>query len=143
MSVVLGFHIIGAAMWMVGAMILCRILRLFLDPAAATPALHSLVRAIFFGFVVAGMAISLTSGMLQLLSYRGPDSLVIYMRQGWFHAKLTLVFLGLIATAILWSSVNKLQHGGVVTRGRLVFLHSIFGSVLLTVVMLTMVRLGF
>lgn len=130
-------------MWMIGAMALCRILRLFLDPGSVTPALHSLVKAIFFGFVLAGMAISLTSGMLQLLSYRGPDSLVLYMQQGWFHAKLTFVIVGLIATALLWSSINKLQHGGIITRGRLVFLHAVFGTVLLVVVLVTLVGRGY
>ena len=143
MSFVLALHVVGAAMWLIGAMILTRLLRVYLDPSANSAALNATVRVIFFGFVVAGLAISLTSGMLQLLSYRGPDSLVIYMKQGWFHAKLTFVVLMLIVTAVVWQSVNQVTRGQAVARSKLTLLHILCGTSLLAIVTLTLVGRGY
>ena len=143
MSFVLAFHVVGAAMWLIGAMIVTRLLKIYLEPNAASTALTSAIRIIFFGFVVAGLALSLCSGMLQLLSYRGADSLVIYMKQGWFHAKLTLVLVMLIVTAVIWQGVNKIARGEVVSRARLTLLHILCGTSLLAIVTLTLVGRGY
>ena len=143
MNVVLALHVVGGAMWLVGAMILTRIMKMYLEPNAASAALDSLVKVVFIGFVVAGLAISLTSGMLQLLSYRGDDSLVIYMKQGWFHAKLTFVVLMLVVTALIWSSVKSVTSGQVVSRARLTLLHVLCGISLLAIVTLTLVGRGY
>lgn len=143
MSVVLALHVVGGAMWLVGAMILTRVMKMYLEPNAASPALDSMVKVVFFGFVVAGLAISVTSGMLQLLSYRGADSLVIYMKQAWFHTKLTFVVLMLAVTVVIWESVKRVTRGEAVSRGRLTLLHVLSGTSLIAIVVLTLVGRGY
>lgn len=133
MQYALTFHIIGLAMWLPGLMVVTGILRYFVKCEGAVPkAGRDLSRRYWFALVLPGFALSVLSGLHQLFA----TGVGIYMKQGWFHGKLTLIVLLLVVTAGVGMTLREESPPSV---KKLTVLHSISGSLLLFIVALTMI----
>ena len=139
MLVSLSLHLIGLVMWFGGMLILTRALHLathneVLASITSRQALLPLFRRLFFGFVVGGAVVMLGTGLYQI-SVQG---LGFYMQQGWFHAKLTLIIVQIIITALTGAAISNLGNTEISRSGRFMAFHGISATILILIVFLTM-----
>ena len=132
----LALHIIGIVMWVGGLLVLTRFFKLFTAAIPKDESLAKLLGRIYYGYVVPGFLLALITGIVQL-SYRGAQ---FYLAQGWFHAKLGLVLLLIVVTAVSFYDLKKVRSGKTLSRARVAALHGIVGLVLLVVVFLTVLN---
>lgn len=134
----IAFHIIALVLWLGGLMVITRTLKLFACnfPAEANSGLdglRSINSRIWFGFVIPGAVLSIVTGLYQIylmgISY--------YMKQGWFHAKLTLVLVLLVVTFFVGREVGRSSKKLQLDAKRLLILHIISATSLLIIVFLT------
>lgn len=140
MEISLGFHVVGLVLWLGGLMIVTLCLKIFCQefPAEAESGLNQFrvkISRIFWGFSVAGAAISLVSGVYQFLA-RGS---AYYMKQGWFHGKLTLVLILFVVTFLVAGEVKKIRRGEVLSPGKVRWLHIASSVCLVLIVFLTLI----
>lgn len=132
MQLSLAFHIVGLVLWLGGLMILTRFLTLATSSEGVKVVGH-MARRVFIGFVVGGLTLTTLSGLHQF----GKNA-ALYMSQGWFHTKVTLVLVLLVVTYFVGRDVSRINQGATVTRGRVMLWHAISGSVLIAAVFITM-----
>ena len=129
----LTFHILGLAMWLPGLMVVTGIMRYFVKAGDFSHvARRALSRRYWFALVIPGVVLSTTTGLYQLFSV----GMGIYMKQGWFHGKMTLLIVLYVVTALVGLA---LRSDSVPSYKKLTLLHSISGSLLLLIVALTMI----
>lgn len=88
-------HILGIVMWLGSLMICSRIMALLVKNGADQSNVWQ--KKLLFGWLIPGLAITLLTGLYQASA----TGFAYYFKQGWFHAKLTLVVI-LIAASILF-----------------------------------------
>lgn len=130
------FHLIGMVMWVGGLMMLTRVMQVFTQPYDGTAMIVGIARRLWKGFVLTGLVLSLVSGIAQLVLGGGPG---LYLQQGWFHGKITLVMVLFAVTLLVGFEVGKVRQGQLLTRGKLIALHAATGVVLVGIVFLSMV----
>ena len=134
MKTSLAFHIVGLTLWVGGLVIIPRIMKGIKGETPESVLLGNAIRRVFLGFVVSGFVISLLTGIFQLETNGGP---AVYMKQGWFHGKLTFVCLLVLATALLWGEVVKLKKGRPLSAKKLIAIHAISALSLIAIPFLT------
>jgi uncharacterized membrane protein len=143
MNISFALHIIGLALWVGGLMLLSRFMKSLAtsqDSGRLSIEATYQVKKVFYRYVITGFVLSLLTGLYQI--FAGPG-LAVYMKQGWFHGKLPLLFLLIVATAMLAFEVNKAASGGSLYKGRLVFVHAAAAFSLLAMpVLMYLVRLA-
>jgi uncharacterized membrane protein len=97
---------------------------------------HRFTKGILMGFVVGGMVIALVTGMVQL-SIGGA---AVYMKAGWFHAKLLCAVLAIAASALVIKEARGFCSDEPVNASRLGKLHGFFSLLLLVMIVLARVR---
>ncbi|MBN8550870.1 MAG: CopD family protein [Deltaproteobacteria bacterium] len=131
----LAFHIIGVVLWLGGLLLLTRFARLTTEPGfLPNAAFSSLVRKSWFIYVIHGVALVLITGLYQILAGGGFG---VYFKQGWFHGKITLVMVLLVATVMLGMDIQRIAQSLPANPRRLrtvqmLALLSLFGIVFLT-----------
>jgi putative membrane protein len=142
MAYSLAVHVIGVVFWLGGLLVLTRLLKMVLLEASlgeeSRREVAKMLKRGYFGFVVAGVVLSLGSGIYQLLE-RGFG---YYMAQGWFHGKLTLVLILLVVTVIFGAQVKGAAAGRAVKPGVVGMLHGITSGALVVIAFLTLVGRG-
>ena len=133
MKISLAFHIVGMVMWVGGLMILTRVLKVFSDELGDSRSLAAMVQGLYKGFVLPGLLVAIVSGLYQLTSM----GIGVYMKQGWFHGKLTLVVVLLVVTFFVGGEVHKVQRAQKLSAARLIALHALSSVALLGIVFLT------
>lgn len=139
MNISFAFHILGVVFWAGGLIVLSRILRVFTVQDAETENCSRLVKAcgaIWRGFALPGMGIVLLSGIYQTIL----GGVGVYMKQGWFHGKLTAIMALVGITVYAGLLVARISQGRVVSRGALAFLHG--GTSALLAIILFLVYVG-
>ncbi len=119
-------------------MILSRVMRVFTEDFGGRDQVVAIVRRTFFGFTVGGLIVTLLTGIFQLMT-RGMS---FYMKQGWFHSKLTCVLVLIVISTLLYFELSKAAKGQLLRRGRLCALHGITGAMLVAIVFLTIFGRG-
>jgi putative membrane protein len=137
MNISLAVHIISLVMWIGGVLILTRAMHLFAKEGGDLKILQLISNKVYFGWILPGLLLSVGTGVYQLIS-RG---VAFYMKQGWFHAKLTLVLVLIAATVALFFAVKDIRAGIMPKPSRVMGIHGIAGLVLITVVFLTLTNL--
>ncbi|MCI5066046.1 CopD family protein [bacterium] len=138
------FHILGLLFWLGGLIALSRVLRVFTavreegapdESSVLTHRedLYEAVRMIWFGFVLAGVVLVLVTGLINL-SVIGVG---YYMREGWFHMKLTAVMLLFGVTAFAGLQMTKLARGEALERKKLALIHGATSALTLCVLLIT------
>lgn len=116
MNVSLAFHIIGIVFWVGGLLVVTRFMRLFCPNAeGATSALAGTIRKNWYLYVIHGLLFTVLSGFYQLML----GGVAVYMKQGWFHGKLTLIIVLLLTTALAGAELRKIGHGEKTSPSRL------------------------
>ena len=136
MRISLAFHIVGLVLWVGGLIILPRIMKGFAGGGATTGEAQAMIPRVFFGYIVPGFAIAIVTGLYQFFEGGGAS---VYMKQGWFHGKLTFIILLVIATVLLATEVSKTKSGGVLSKGKLGAIHGIAAGSLILITLLTLV----
>lgn len=128
----LAIHIIGIVFWTGGLLITIRFLRL---GSVTTPAADTVttIRKTWQLYIIHGLGLTLLTGLFQLF-YGGVGT---YMKQGWFHGKLTLVIILVVATVICGIEVKKLAEGKLTSAGRLRLVQILTALSLIGIVFLT------
>ncbi len=138
MQISLAFHIIGIVLWVGGLMIGTRLMKAVLvDPeAGATLSVtqRSMLQRVFKGYILPGFILALGSGLYQIYTM----GLAHYMRQGWFHGKLTLVLLLVIVTFLTGDTAARIARGEAINAKKLSAFHGIAGLCLVVIVFLTL-----
>ncbi|MCO6432605.1 MAG: CopD family protein [Deltaproteobacteria bacterium] len=140
MAYSLAFHIIGIVFWLGGLAMVTRYMQVLCveGAASASPALDAfryMTKRIWYGFVVSGLVIATVSGLYQFLIMGAG----YYMKQGWFHGKLTLLVVLYVISWLVGKEVRKTTAGAVLQKKRLVMLHGISSLILVLIVFLTLV----
>jgi len=130
MQVSIAFHLIGMVMWVGGLMIITKLAKM---AAAGQPAMFAPLRRTYFSFVIGGLTVSLVSGLYQIMS----QGMAFYMKQGWFHGKLTCLIILFVVTAVLGAKLTAATKGESVAPGTFGKLHALTGAMLLAIVILT------
>ena len=131
MKISLAFHIIGIVMWMGGLLILTRLMKAFRSGDSCSDQFRaSLERRVFLGWVLPGLGLVSISGLYQIFT-RGFD---FYLKQGWFHAKLTLILVLLAVTYFTWREIAKPSG----KTAKVMAFHGIVGLVLIAITFITM-----
>ena len=139
MQLSLGLHIVGMVLWMGGLIMIPRILKGLIDSKSDLASIGPVLKRVFFGFTVSGMVISLVTGIIQFFIGGGAGH---YMKQGWFHGKLTFLIILIVVTVILGGEIAKIGSAPL-KSGKLLALHIISASALIIIVLMTMLgRVG-
>ena len=139
MAISFTFHMVGVVFWLGGIIFLTRIMKLLDQDRIADDGLVRLVRVSWNGFVLPGAALLVASGLYQLL-YTG---LGHFMKQGWFHGKLTLVLILVVLTVIVALEVGKVGRKVPPSRMKLSVCHGGVSAILVLVIALTYFGRGY
>lgn len=116
-------------------MLITRLMSALPYPYTPSDTLIAAIRRSFWGFVVGGMVVVILTGLHQLTS----GGIGLYMKQGWFHTKLTLVIVLIVVTAVVGNETAITKKGLPVSRKRMLVCHAITGMILVLAVLLTKV----
>ena len=135
----IALHIVGLVLWLGGLMMLTRILKVFChqfpdEANAAMEGLRKVVKRLMFGFVVPGLLLTCVTGVYQITTM----GMAYYMKEGWFHAKLSLVLILLVLTFLTLQEVMKANRKELLAPSRLIMLHVLSSLSLIVIVFLTM-----
>ncbi len=127
-------HLIGIVFWIGSLIVITRFFNLASDSAVAgSAAYRNLMSRAYFGFSVGGLVLATVTGIYQLSS----QGMSYYMKQGWFHGKLTLVLVLVGITVAVGIQIKKLQIGAPVTRKTAGMLHGITSLSFILIILLT------
>lgn len=135
MQTSLALHIIGVLFWIAGLMVVTGLIRYYESnsEAKAGPSYAALTKKYWFGMVVPGLIISLATGTYQFLLLGAG----YYMKQGWFHGKLTMILVLLAVSFFVAQGVSAARRGESLPAKKFGMLHGVVGSTLLIIVFLT------
>lgn len=97
-------HTLGLVFWIGGLLFGCKIIKVASEDSQA---IQVLARKTAFGYIVPGLAITLLTGLHQLVG----GGMAQYMKQGWMHAKLTLVAILLWSTFAIFMNLIAISKG--------------------------------
>ena len=132
MSLSFSFHIIGIVMWLGGLLLITRFISI-LPEGEVAPEIGAGVKKMFYGWVMGGLALVTITGFYQFLSIGAG----FYMKQGWFHAKLTLLIGLYLVSFLTMKKVKVVSEGMNLHPKKVMALHGITGLCLFAMVMLT------
>lgn len=135
MTLSLAIHIIGIVLWLGGVLIATLFANIMLKAGdKAGEAWPMAASKIFWSFAVSGLVVTTLTGLYQLMT-RG---MAFYMKQGWFHGKLTLLIALFVVTVLVGRDLSRVKNGQPIERKKIMMLHGIAGIIFVAVVMLTM-----
>jgi putative membrane protein len=133
MNLSYAIHTLGVVFWIGGLLFACKLIKVATEDA---PVLRVLSKKVAFGFIVPGFIITLLTGLHQLFA----GGMGTYMKQGWMHAKLTLVALLFWSTAALFMSLLAMSRGEKVSSSASKLHHAIVSASLLAGLILVFVK---
>ena len=133
MGLSLAVHVVGLVMWVGGLMLATRIFTLLIKGGATAALCAPVASRMTKGFIIPGLVLSVISGVYQVM-FRGVD---FYMKQGWFHTKLTFVILLVIMTGVFVVQTGKFAEGSTPSPGKLMMIHGVAALSLLIISILT------
>jgi uncharacterized membrane protein len=104
-------------------------------PETARIEIAKAIKRGYFGFVISGLTLTLLTGLYQIFA-RG---MAFYMAQGWFHGKLTLVLVLIVASVVFGAQVKAAVDGRTVKAGTVGMIHGLASATLVLVAFLTLV----
>ncbi len=132
-------HIFGIVFWVGGLLFLTRFLKKLVPPRLEDKELVGFARISWNGFILPGAAIALASGLYQLFLM----GISYYMKQGWFHGKLTFIIVLLAVTAIVGFEVRKVGSGATPSVKRLGACHGLTSALLVLTIAITYLGRGY
>lgn len=126
-------HIVAIVMWVGGLMLATRIFTLLIKGGATPALLAPAASRMTVGFIIPGLLLTVASGVYQIML----KGAAFYMKQGWFHTKLTLVLVLVVMTVLFIVQSNKLKGGVIPRTGLLMMIHGISALSLVIIAILT------
>jgi len=138
MPISIAFHIVGFSLWVVSLMLVTNLLKNLCSYHAPQSidisVIGPLLKRVGGGFIIGGMCLTVISGIYQFIM----GGAAVYMKQGWFHTKLTLVVLLLILSFITLTKLAQVARGEKVLASTAGKLHALSGFLLIAIVFLTL-----
>jgi uncharacterized membrane protein len=131
----LALHLVGIIMWLGGLLMVTRFMALTCCDQKPAGDVAAAVKKLFFGWVMGGLALATATGLYQVLSV----GLSVYMKQGWFHGKLTLIIALMVVSILTLIQVKQVAGGQSVAKSKIMAFHGIAGICMLGIIVLTMV----
>lgn len=131
----LAFHIVGIVFWIAGLMVTAGLIRYFerAGESAKNDAYPVLTRKYFWTMAFPGLLITLTTGLYQIMVM----GIGYYMKQGWFHGKMTLLLGLFLCTFFVWKGVANVGRSREVSVSQFGALHGIISTIFLVIVLMT------
>lgn len=107
MQISIAMHIIGLVLWLGGVLVLTRLARLFVDATPDGGPTVVMLKKSWHFYVIHGIGITLLTGLFQLFM----GGVGEYMKQGWFHTKLTFVLVLVATTIVLGLQISRISRG--------------------------------
>jgi protoporphyrinogen IX oxidase len=99
-------HVTGIILWIGGAFVAATLVRMEIDsPAHQSPAIHAARERVFRKIAGRGMMLAILAGIAIVLDRP------IYLKQGWFHAKMTMAVLAIGLHMAIRSVSKKMDKG--------------------------------
>ena len=133
LKISLALHLIGMAMWVGSLLVLTRLFKIFTKPSSQQGELPAILGRLLFGYALPGLVLSTITGLYQM----GYVGFATYLRQGWFHGKLTLVLLLVVVTGLCFINLRKVRTGAALSSGLVAAMHGLVGFILIAVVFMT------
>lgn len=105
-DVALAVHLIGAIVWIGGAVAAATVASFAAERDGAQTALQGARRALLW-WATPGMLLAWAGGLTMLV----PNFTAIYARAGWMHGKLTLLLIASAVTGVLTGRIRKAATG--------------------------------
>ena len=125
--------------WLGGLLVLTTFLKISPEATEGKTEIGLGAKKAWFGYIVPGMAMVIGSGLYQFVFNRG---IPYYMKQGWFHGKLTFGVVLIIATIVLGLQLKRFRATGTVNLGALKAVQIIGSVSLVCMVLLTLIGQG-
>lgn len=136
MQISLALHIVGIVFWVGGLLILTRFAQIFSQPGDANEKSRAVLRKSWWLYVIHGVGFTLLTGFYQLYS----GGIGNYMKQGWFHTKLTFVLLIAVATIMFGLQMAKISRSEAVSSKSLRIIQILAAVSFVVIVFVTKVR---
>jgi putative membrane protein len=133
MALSFAIHVLGVVFWTGGLLFGTKLIKLAGDDSAVV---RTLAKKTAFAYILPGFVIVLLSGLHQLFA----GGIGVYMKQGWMHAKLTLVALLIWSTFSVFLSLRALSQGEKVSSKVGSLHHAVVAAALLLGLILVYVR---
>lgn len=133
------FHLLGVIFWMAGLLSLTRTLKGFSESESFREPWTRFAETTWKGFVLGGLGLALASGLYQLLE-RG---IGFYMKQGWFHGKLTFVLVLLMITVALVPEMKKIERRQPIAQKKMAAFHGLVSLSIVAILCFTYLMRGY
>lgn len=135
MKLSFAFHVLGIVFWIGGLLFGTKLVKVA-AAHASNAAVQTLSKKTLFGYILPGVIITLVTGLHQLVG----GGVGVYMKQGWMHAKLTLILLLLWSTITMFIDLIAMSRGENVNLKHGTLHHAITAFCLLVILILTFVK---
>lgn len=135
MKLSFAFHVLGIIFWMGGLLFGTKLVKVA-AAHASNAAIQTLSKKTLFGYILPGLIVTLVTGLHQLVA----GGVGVYMKQGWMHAKLTLIAFLLWPTIVMFIDLLSMSRGESVNLKHGTLHHAITSFCLLVILILTFVK---
>lgn len=133
MTLSFAIHVLGVVFWIGGLLFGTKLIKLASEDS---PIIRTLAKKTAFAYILPGFLIVLLTGLHQLFA----GGVGVYMKQGWMHAKLTLVALLVWSTFSVFLSLRAISQGEKVSPKVGSLHHALVAAALLLGLVLVYVR---
>lgn len=134
MKLSLSLHILGIVLWVGTLLMLSMIVFLNQKYDLSKKDFNIISKKLFFAGILPGVLLSFGSGLYQILTI----GFAHYMKQGWFHGKLTFIIILSIVTFVFSLDIKNIQSGKWPSRSKAMAIHGSTGICLILIIFLTM-----
>lgn len=133
MTVSFAIHVLGVVFWIGGLLFGTKLIKLANEDSQVV---RTLAKKIVFAYILPGLLVVLLTGLHQLFG----GGVGNYMKQGWMHAKLTIVAVLIWSTFSVFMALRSISQGEIVSPKLGTLHHAIVASALLFGLLLVYVR---
>lgn len=130
----LSLHLLGIILWFSSLMYITRLIKVAAAGNQYEPGLVTFIGRSWKGILLPGLVLTLLSGLYQISKL----GFGVYMQQGWFHTKLTLLIILFVVTFFVGKEVKNVQARSVTNPSRSMMLHGISALLLILIILVTM-----
>lgn len=134
-------HVVGIVVWMGTLLTLSRLLGFHVrEKNEVQPSFSAYEKRMYKFVAIPGMLLTLGAGLFRMFG-GGTDVARSYMKQPWMHGKLTLVFVILILSYVLWRFIADLANNpGLRSKGKYMAVHGTIGLCIVFTIILATVQ---
>lgn len=129
----IALHIIGIVLW-VGTLLILSLTTFLIEKNNLNKKDFSIVaNKLLYAGIIPGFFITLITGIIQIFIY----GFGFYMKQGWFHGKLTFLIVLTIVSVVFVFFVKDIEKNKWPAKGKLMAIHGTTGVCFALIIFLT------